>query len=90
MLASLFILLFYSAAVQVKKKPLSVRIAEKEAKRKAELEEKRRKEEEARRELTAQEIAEQKLRQRQIEEESDFKLAQEAFGLTFDLLKRLA
>ena len=63
-----------------KKKPLSVRIAEKEAKRKAELEEKRRKEEEAQREMSAQEIADQKLRQRQIEEESDLKLAQEAFG----------
>ncbi|XP_067665125.1 eukaryotic translation initiation factor 3 subunit J-like [Haliotis asinina] len=67
-----------SAYQRPKKKPLAERIAEKEAKRVQQLQE----EKERNREPTAEEILNEKIRLRKIQEASDLKHAQEIFGVT--------
>ncbi|XP_067948392.1 eukaryotic translation initiation factor 3 subunit J-A-like [Watersipora subatra] len=69
-------------AIATKKKPLKERIAEREAKKKAELEEKKRKEEEERKAMTPEEIAAEKVRARQREEDDQLMLAKELMGVS--------
>jgi len=68
-----------------KKKSLKERIAEKEEKKRIELEEKRKEQEEleaADEQLSPEEMATEKARQRQMQEESDLLLAVETFGVS--------
>ena len=64
-----------------KKKSLKERIAEKEAKRAAELAAKRKKEEEENKPLSPEEALAERLRQQKMAEESDLALAREALNL---------
>ena len=67
-----------------KKKSLKERIAEKEEKKRLEQEQKRKEQEEevATQELSPEEMAAEKVRQRQLQEESDLLLAVETFGVS--------
>ncbi|UYV67316.1 hypothetical protein LAZ67_5000210, partial [Cordylochernes scorpioides] len=70
-----------AASSQPKKKNLKQILAEKEEQKRREDEE-RRKEEEARKLMTPEEQMAEKLRLRKLQEESDFEMARETFGLT--------
>jgi len=72
-------------AVPAKKKSLKERIAEKEEKKRIEHEQKRKEREEeelATRQLSPEEMAAERARQRQLQEESDLLLAVETFGVS--------
>lgn len=78
-----------STAAAKKKKSLKERIAEKEEKKRIEQEQKRKEQEEEAddRQLSAEEMAAEKARQRQLQEESDLLLAVETFGGVSDGLR---
>jgi len=65
-----------------KKRPIAEIIAEKEAQKEKEDKEEKEKEEELKRVKSPAELANEKLRQKKLQEESDLKLAKEAFGLS--------
>lgn len=65
-----------------KKRPIAEIIAEKEAQKEKELQEEKEKEVEDKRVKSPNEQAAEKLRQKKLQEESDLKLAKEAFGLS--------
>lgn len=73
-----------NSAVAKKKKSLKERLAEKEEKKRLEQEQKRKEqeEEEDERDLSPEEMAAEKARQRQLQEESDLLLAVETFGVS--------
>lgn len=71
-----------SAAPVKKKKSLAERIAEKEVKRQEELAERRKREAEAEANMTPEQVAAEKLRRRQLDEEADLELAKDAFGVS--------